>query len=133
MRVPGMDEAAVAAIRIADADALRLLRTQVTARPILSGWQALLDYPRADMAHIGIERVRVLHLNARNMLIRDETISKGSVDQAAVHVRKVICRAIEPGSTMGVAVHDHVIIGERGHSSLREPGLIWPRQRVGAC
>lgn len=156
MRVPGIGEAAAAAIRIADAAALRLLRTQATAQPILSGWQALLDYLQADMAHIGIERVRVLHLNTRNMLIRDETISEGSIDQAAVHVREVIRRAIElgsasiilvhnhpsgdpspsrqdialtrqivdAGSTMGVTVHDHVIIGARGHSSLRALGLI---------
>lgn len=156
MRVPGMGEAAAAAIRIADAAALRLLRAEVAAQPILSGWQALLDYLQADMAHIGIERVRVLHLNTRNMLIRDETISEGSIDQAAVHVREVIRRAIElgsasiilvhnhpsgdpspsrqdialtrqiidAGSTMGVTVHDHVIIGARGHSSLRALGLI---------
>ena len=156
MRVPGMGEAAAAAIRIADAAAIRLLRTQAMAQPILSGWQALLDYLQADMAHIGIERVRVLHLNTRNMLIRDETISEGSIDQAAVHVREVIRRAIElgsasiilvhnhpsgdpspsrqdialtrqiidAGSTMGVTVHDHVIIGAKGHSSLRALGLI---------
>ena len=62
MRVPGMGEAGAAAIRIADAAAIRLLRTQAAAQPILSGWQALLDYLQADIGHIGIERVRVLHL-----------------------------------------------------------------------
>jgi DNA repair protein RadC len=156
MRVPGVGEAAAAAIRIAHASALRLLRAPVQAQPVLSGWQALLDYLQADMAHIGVERVRVLHLNTRNMLIRDETISEGSIDQAAVHVREVIRRAIElgsasiilvhnhpsgdpspsrqdialtrqiidAGSTLGVSVHDHVIIGAKGHASLRALGLI---------
>ncbi|MGN6122059.1 MAG: RadC family protein [Sphingomonas oligoaromativorans] len=156
MRVPGVGEAAAAAIRIAHASALRLLRAPVEAQPVLSGWQALLDYLQADMAHIGVERVRVLHLNTRNMLIRDETISEGSIDQAAVHVREVIRRAIElgsasiilvhnhpsgdpspsrqdialtrqiidAGSTLGVTVHDHVIIGAKGHASLRALGLI---------
>ncbi len=156
MRVPGMGEAAAGAIRIAHASALRLLRAPMEAQPVLSGWQALLDYLQADMAHIGVERVRVLHLNTRNMLIRDETISEGSIDQAAVHVREVIRRAIElgsasiilvhnhpsgdpapsrqdialtrqiidAGSTLGVTVHDHVIIGAKGHASLRALGLI---------
>ena len=156
MRVPGVGEAAAAAIRIAHASALRLLRAPVETQPVLSGWQALLDYLQADMAHIGVERVRVLHLNTRNMLIRDETISEGSIDQAAVHVREVIRRAIElgsasiilvhnhpsgdpspsrqdialtrqiidAGSTLGVTVHDHVIIGAKGHASLRALGLI---------
>ena len=62
-RVPGMGESSAAAIKIAQAAALRLLRAEVTAKPVLSNWQALLDYLRADMAHHSIERVRVLHLN----------------------------------------------------------------------
>ena len=42
---------------------------------MLASWQALLDYLRADMAHAGVERVRVLHLTTRNTLIRDELLS----------------------------------------------------------
>jgi DNA repair protein RadC len=156
LRIKGMGETAVAAIRIAEASAIRLLKTKASAQPVLSGWQALLDYLQADMAHIGIERVRVLHLNPRNRLIRDETISEGSIDQSAVHVREVVKRAMELGSAsiilvhnhpsgdpqpskqdialtrqiidagqpLGLAVHDHVIIGAKGHASLRALGLI---------
>ena len=56
-------DTSVAAIKIVQATALRMLRNDVAARPVLSNWQALLDYLRADMAHLGVERVRVLHLN----------------------------------------------------------------------
>jgi DNA repair protein RadC len=156
LRVKGMGEGATAAIRIAGASAVRMLRTRAAAQPVLSGWQALIDYLTADMAHIAIEKVRVLHLNARNMLIRDETISEGTLDQSAVHVREVVKRALELGSaaiilvhnhpsgdpspskadialtrqiieaaaTIGLSVHDHVVIGARGHASLRAMGLI---------
>ncbi|PXA83186.1 hypothetical protein DMC47_44335 [Nostoc sp. 3335mG] len=156
MRVKGMGEQSVAAVRIAGSCAVRMLKRSTDQQPILSGWQALLDYLQADMAHIGIERVRVLHLNTKNMLIRDETISEGSIDQSAVHVREVVKRAMELGSAaiilvhnhpsgdpqpsrqdialtqqiieagrpLGVAVHDHVIIGSKGHVSLRGQGLI---------
>ncbi|HET8612428.1 MAG TPA: DNA repair protein RadC [Sphingomonas sp.] len=156
LRVPGMGEAAVAALRIADAAALRLLRARASEQPVLAGWQALTDYLRADMAHSAIERVRVLHLNTRNMLIRDELIAEGSIDQAAVHVREVMRRAMELGSAaiilvhnhpsggpqpsrqdialtrqiieagrhLGVSVHDHVIVGAKGHTSLRALGLL---------
>ncbi len=155
-RVNGMGETAVAAIKIAQAAALRLLRAEVAERPVLANWQALMDYLHADMAHHVIERVRVLHLNTRNMLIRDELISEGSIDEAAVHVREVIRRAIDLGSAaiilvhnhpsgdpapsradieltrqiaeaakrLGIAVHDHIIIGATGHVSLRAKGLI---------
>jgi DNA repair protein RadC len=84
-----------------------LLRTRIADRPILSDWQALRDYLHADMAHRAIERVRVLHLNTRNALIRDDLMSEGSIDQAAVHVREVIRRAIDLGSAAIILVHNH--------------------------
>ena len=154
-RVSGMGETSVAALKIAQAAALRLVKSEIIDRPVLASWQALLDYLRADMAHLTIERVRVLHLNNRNMLIRDENMGDGSVDQAAIYVREVIRRAIDLGSAslilvhnhpsgdpapsqqdiqttrtiidagknLGIAVHDHIIIGTNGHSSMRAMGL----------
>jgi DNA repair protein RadC len=106
-RVKGMGETSVAAVKVAHAIALRLLRAEVAARPVLSNWQALLDYLRADMAHHIHERVRVLHLNTRNMLIRDELMSEGSIDEAAVYVREVIKRAMDLGSAALILVHNH--------------------------
>lgn len=155
-RVPGMGDTSVAAIKIVQATALRMLRNDVAERPVLGSWQALLDYLRADMAYLHVERVRVLHLNSRNMLIRDENMGDGSIDQAAIYTREVIKRAMELGSAalilvhnhpsgdpspskqdieitrqiveagkrLGIGVHDHIIIGAQGHSSLRAQGLL---------
>jgi DNA repair protein RadC len=106
-RVPGMGETSIAALKIAHAAAIRLVKAEIADRPVLANWQALLDYLRADMAHHPIERVRVLHLNTRNMLIRDELMSEGSIDQAAVHIREVIRRAIDLGSAAIILVHNH--------------------------
>ena len=106
-RVDGVGEAAVAAVKIVQAAAIRMIRAQVAERPVLANWRALLDYLHADMAHGPVERFRVLHLNTRNMLIRDEVMSRGTVDQAAVHVREVIRRAIDLGSAAIILVHNH--------------------------
>jgi DNA repair protein RadC len=106
-RVDGVGETAAATIKIAQACALRLVQAEAMKRPVLSNWQALLDYLHADMAHHGVERVRVLHLNTRNMLIRDELMGQGSVDQAPVYVREVIRRAIDFGSAALILVHNH--------------------------
>ena len=155
-RIDGMGETSVAAIKIAQAAAIRLLRAEAFERPVLANWQALLDYLRADMVHHGVERFRVLHLNTRNMLIRDEVMSQGTLDQTAVHVREVIRRAIDlnaaaiilvhnhpsgdpapsradiqitrqienAGKALGIALHDHIIVGTKGHVSMRAQGLI---------
>lgn len=103
----GVSERAIAALKIAQASALRLLKRKAMAQPVLASWQALTDYLHADMAHRMTERARVLHLNTRNMLIRDEVVAEGSIDQAAVHVREVVRRALELGSASIILVHNH--------------------------
>jgi DNA repair protein RadC len=155
-RIGGLSEGAVAALKIAQASALRLLQSEVKDRPVLGSWQALLDYLHADMAHEPIERVRVLFLNSKNMLIRDEPMWEGSVDESAVYIREIMRRAldchataiiivhnhpsgdpspsqqdirltrdlVEAGRHLKVTVHDHLIVGRKGHSSLRALGLI---------
>jgi len=103
----GLGEGAIGALKIAQASALRLLKSEVTRRPVLASWQALTDYLHAAMAHRMTECARVLHLNTRNMLIRDEMVSEGSIDQAAIHVREVARRALELGSAAIILVHNH--------------------------
>lgn len=106
-RLSGLGDGAVAALKIAQASALRLLRSEVKERPVLGSWQALLDYLRADMAHLAVERVRVLFLNARNMLIRDEPMWEGSVDESAVYIREVMRRALDCQASAIIIVHNH--------------------------
>jgi DNA repair protein RadC len=106
-RVEGLSEGAIAALKIVQAANLRMLKGELADRPLLSSWDALLDYLRADMGSQDIERVRVLYLNARNMLIRDELASEGSIDQSAIYVREVVKRALELGASAIILVHNH--------------------------
>ena len=105
--VEGMGETSVAAIKVAQAAALRLLKAETRERPVLSCWQSLLDYLRADMAHLTIERVRALHLNNRNILIRDDHLGDGTVDQATISIREIIRRAMDLGTSSLILVHNH--------------------------
>ena len=106
-RIGGLTEGQVAALKIAQASALRLLRSEVAERPILGSWQALLDYLHADMAHMPVERVRVLFLDSKNRLIRDEPMWEGSVDESAVYVREIVRRALDYQATGLIIVHNH--------------------------
>ena len=107
LRREGLSESVIGALKIAEASALRLLETRVEGRPMLSSWEALGDYLQAAMAHSPIEEVRILFLNARNMLLANEAMWRGSVDEAPVHVREVIGRAIQLGATAIIIVHNH--------------------------
>ena len=104
---PGMGETSAAAIRIVALATRRLARTRVSEKPILASWQALLDYLTIDMAHLTVERVRVLYIDTRNRLIRDEHVSDGSLDEAAIHPREVIRRALDLGAAALIIVHNH--------------------------
>jgi len=105
--VDGLGDTSIAAIKIVQAASLRMLKAEVRERPILASWQALLDYLQADMAFLGIERVRVLHLNGRNMLIHDDHMGDGTIDSAAIYVREVIRRAMDLSSASVILVHNH--------------------------
>lgn len=104
---PGMGETSAAALRIVALAARRLARAEVRAAPVLGSWQALIDYLTIDMAHLTVERIRVLYLNAQNMLIHDEHVGDGSIDEAAIHPREVIRRALDLGATALILVHNH--------------------------
>ncbi len=104
---PGMGATSTAALKIVQAAALRLVSEPARTRPILSSWQALSDYLHADMAHRATERVRVLHLDGKNRLIRDELASEGSIDEAAVYTREIIRRALDLGTSALILVHNH--------------------------
>lgn len=107
LRREGLSDSVIGALKIAEATALRLLETKAEGAPILSSWDALTDYLQAAMAHSRTEQVRVLFLNAKNMLIANEAMWNGSVDEASVHVREIISRAIQLGATALIIVHNH--------------------------
>lgn len=104
---PGMGEATTVALQLVRVAATRMAREQVRNAPVIGSWQTLIDYLTIDMAHLTVERVRVLYLNARNMLILDDLVGEGSIDEAAIHPREVIRRALDLGATALILVHNH--------------------------
>jgi DNA repair protein RadC len=156
MQVKGMGESGVGALKSVALAARRMARSEVRQQPVLGSWQALLDYLTIDMAHLTVERVRVLYLDTRNRLVLDDHVGDGSIDEAAIHPREVIRKGLdigasalilvhnhpsgdpspsradiqitqriaEAGRLLGIVVHDHVIVGREGHTSLRAKGLL---------
>ena len=54
-----------------------------------------------------IERVRVLFLNSKNVLIANEPMREGSVDESAVYIREIMRRALDLHATAIIVVHNH--------------------------
>ncbi len=93
--VDGAGPAVVHAIKLAEAIAIRTLGDEIQDKPVLSNWQALLDYCRASLAHKANEQFHVLFLDNKNSLIADEAQQKGTVNHVPLYPREVIKRALE--------------------------------------
>lgn len=105
--VKGVGETSAAALKSVALAARRMARGEINQKPVLGSWQALLDYLTIDMAHLTIERVRVLYLNTQNKLILDHHVGDGSIDEAAIHPREVIRQGLDIGATALILVHNH--------------------------
>lgn len=106
-RVDGLGEGAIAALKFVEACAVRSLARQALARPVMTSFQAVIDYLHARLAHELTEEFRVLFLNNRNILIRDERFGEGTVNQAPVYPREVVKRALELQASALILVHNH--------------------------
>ena len=103
----GMGETSAAALKIVALAARRLARTGMQDQPVLGSWQGLIDYLTIDMAHLRHERVRVLYLDTKNRLLLDDKVSDGTLDEAAIHPREVVKKALDLGASALILVHNH--------------------------
>lgn len=53
------------------------------------------------------EELRILYLNAKNRLIEDEVLSKGTVNETAIYVREIASRALNKNATAVIISHNH--------------------------
>lgn len=86
---------------------LHAMATDISSAPLLDNTEAVAGYLHVAIAHELREHVRVLFLDNRHHLIRDETVSSGSVVSAQIHPREIMRRALELGSTGLILAHNH--------------------------
>jgi DNA repair protein RadC len=156
LRAAGGDLSVVQQLRAVHQAMIRARRLALDSLPVIGNERAVLDYVAAVQGADIVESVRVLYLDARNHLIREEVAARGTVHEAPIYVREIIARALELGAmgiivahnhpsgdtepsvadkemtaklaagarTMGIALHDHLIVSRHGHFSFRTAGLL---------
>jgi DNA repair protein RadC len=105
--VAQVGDAVVTELKIVRAAALRMMRTDIVDKPVLSSWSAVLAYCRAAMGFEEREQFRILFLDKKNNLIADEVQQQGTVDHTPVYVREIVKRALELAATAIILVHNH--------------------------
>lgn len=156
IKVNGISEKTAADLKIILAAAQKLGQQNLINRPVLSSWSELVSYCRMTMQYETKEQFRVLFLDKKNRLIKDEVLGQGTIDRAPVYPREIIKSAlthdstalilvhnhpsgesspsqsdiditraiVEAASTIGIQVHDHLIVGRNNTSSLKNMGLM---------
>jgi DNA repair protein RadC len=107
MRVKGAGESVAAALAFVGALSVRQLQRKALDRPLLSSFDAVTDYLHARLAHAATEQFRVLFLDNRNRLVRDELFGDGTVNQAPAYPREIVKRALELSAAAIILVHNH--------------------------
>jgi DNA repair protein RadC len=105
--VEGLTKAAIVEIKIVEAAAQRLMQSKLKRRESLTSTSLVVDYCRTKMANIDHEEFRILFLDKKNQLLKDEVQGVGTVDHAPVYPREVMRRALELGASAIILVHNH--------------------------
>lgn len=100
-------DSAIAALKLVQGAALRMMREEIRAQPVLNNWQRLIDYLSAALARETVEQFRILFLDAKNRLLADEAQARGTVNHTPVYPREVVKRALEVQATAIILVHNH--------------------------
>ena len=109
MLVKGVKENTAAVLRIVRECSVRSSWQSLKGMdaPVISDFDAMVDYCRSAMAYQTVEEFRIIFLNSKLYVIGEEIQQRGTVDQVAIHPREVIKSAMMHGASAMILVHNH--------------------------
>jgi len=140
IKVNGVGETVAAYLKaIAELNA-RASRETIQKKPAISSWSALIDYVRTELQHEKREQFRILgtvdhapvytrevarralelHASAL-ILVHNHPSGDPTPSRADIDITREIIDALDP---FDITVHDHLIAGTGGVTSLKSAGLI---------
>ena len=106
-RFGGLTKAEVLTIKAVHAAAIRLVRSELDDRCVISDRKSLVDYVFASYSRDDTEVFHVLFLNSCNRLLSDEVLAYGTINHVTPSPREILKRAIELNATALILVHNH--------------------------
>ncbi|MCL2469961.1 MAG: DNA repair protein RadC [Alphaproteobacteria bacterium] len=107
LRAFGLKDATIVLLRVSRELSRRRMKEGIINKPILKHWEGIVDYCRAVIAHEGKERFLVLFLNRNGLLLGEEVLKYGTIDQITVFPREIIQSALNKNASSIVLVHNH--------------------------
>lgn len=107
LETPGANENTVLGLKLVRELIGRVLKNEVMHQHAIGSWSALLDYLNFKMSHLKTEQFRILFLNKKNILIADEVMATGTIDQTPVYPREVVKKSLYHEAGAIILVHNH--------------------------
>jgi DNA repair protein RadC len=85
----------------------RVFSERVKNQNVISSWSPLLEYLKFNMGCLKLEQFRVLFLNKKNVLIADEVMATGTIDQTPVYPREIVKKSLFHEAGALILVHNH--------------------------
>lgn len=85
----------------------RTLSQEITNKNILNSFEALIEYLQFSMGSLTIEQIRILYLNKKNILIKEEIIANGTIDHIYIYPREIVKKALINEASSIILIHNH--------------------------
>ena len=109
VEVNGVKENTAVLLKVIQEAARRFSWAELSATdaPVISNWDAMIDYCRTEMSHLDIEEFRIIFLDVKFRVIGEEVMQRGTINQVAIHPREVVKMAMEKKASALILVHNH--------------------------
>lgn len=109
IEVEGVGENTVFALKMVKEAAMRMSWEVLknADAPVIANMDALIDYCRMSMAYQEVEEFRLIYLNAKNMVVEEETQQRGTINHVSIHPREVVRAALDKKACAVIMVHNH--------------------------
>lgn len=104
---PGISHTMALTVKSINHGMLRALKEPIAMRIDISSDENVLTYLGQAMKHSPKEQLRLLYLDRKNGLIKDEMVYEGTVDHVPLYPREVVRKALEFGASAIIMAHNH--------------------------
>lgn len=85
----------------------RTMQENILKRDILNNFDDIIQYCRSHLCLLTVEEVRILFLDHKMGMIRDEIHQRGTVNESALYIRELLKRTLELGGSIIILIHNH--------------------------
>ncbi len=84
-----------------------LLLKEIKNKHIITNWSDVLDYCYSELAFEKNEFIKILYLNSKNYVIKEETLQEGTINYVNINLREIIKKNLEIGAMSFILIHNH--------------------------